>query len=144
MDSMMFAWGLNVLGLAIAAGLGARALFDPAWAARLVRLKADEAQAGGFAEFRATYGGVFLGAHGAGLGLSLMWLRQGLDLIGVAATGAGLVLACAWAGSCAGRCLSMWRDNTRTRFNMASAAVEAGLAAAIGAPWVVWMFSAPG
>ncbi len=143
MDVMMIAWGLNVLGLVLAAGLGARALFDPAWAARLVRLKADEAQAGGFAEFRATYGGVFLGAHAAGLGLSLLWLREGLELIGVAAAGAALALGAAWAGSCAGRCLSMWRDGTRTPFNIASAAVEAGLALIIAAPWAVWFFSGP-
>ena len=59
---MIFAWGLSALALAFGAALGVRALIDPDWAAKFVRLKPDE-QGGGFAEFRATYGGVFLGLH---------------------------------------------------------------------------------
>ena len=56
----LVAWCLSALALAFGAYLGARGLFDPHWAQKLVRLKPDE-QGGGFAEFRATYGGVFLG-----------------------------------------------------------------------------------
>src|SRR5690242_20363139 len=52
----LLAWSLNALALAFGAYLGLRGLFDPNWAAKLVRLKPDE-RGGGFAEFRATYGG---------------------------------------------------------------------------------------
>jgi hypothetical protein len=50
---MLFAWLLNALMLSFGAALGARALIDPHWASRFVRLKPDD-QDGGFAEFRAT------------------------------------------------------------------------------------------
>ncbi len=39
---MGFAWGLSALALLFGAALGARALIDPQWAAKFVRLKADE------------------------------------------------------------------------------------------------------
>lgn len=40
---MIVAWAVNLLALAFGAGLGARALIDPAWAARLVRLRPPQA-----------------------------------------------------------------------------------------------------
>jgi hypothetical protein len=137
---MTFAWILNALALAIGAGLGARALLDPKWAARFVRLKADE-QGGGFAEFRATYGGVFLASHLAALLMTLMNMLGGEYVIGVAATGGAAVLGAAWAGACGGRVLSMLLDGADTKFNRMSAGVEAALALAIAAPWLVWFFS---
>jgi hypothetical protein len=70
------------LALLAGAGLGVRALIDPAWAAKFVRLKADE-QGGGQAEFRATFGGVFLGLHFVALVLTLFYLESGAYLIGV-------------------------------------------------------------
>lgn len=139
---MLIAWLLNALALAGGAALGFRALIDPNWAARFVRLKADE-QGGGFAEFRATYGGVFAGAHVVALLLTLIWLSNNEYVVGVAATGASAVLATAWGGAAFGRALSMWRDNTKTRFNVTSACVEAGFAIGIGAPWVVWLLFPP-
>lgn len=140
---MMIAWWLNAIALAFGAGLGVRALIDPHWAARFVRLKADE-QEGGFAEFRATYGGVFALAHAAALFLSLRYIQNGEHVVGLTAAGGAAVLAAGWAGAAGGRCLSMWRDGMRTRFNMMSAGVEAALALMIGAPWLVWFFSSPG
>ncbi len=136
---MGFAWVLHAFGLAIGIALGARALIDPKWAARFVRLKADE-QAGGFAEFRATYGGMFLAVHAAALLMTLMYLNGGEFVIGVAATGGAAALGAAWAGACGGRVLSMLLDRTDTPFNRMSAAVEAALALAIAAPWLVWYF----
>ncbi|MBS0384976.1 MAG: hypothetical protein JSS00_06470, partial [Proteobacteria bacterium] len=56
------AWCLSALALGFGALLGARGLIDPRWAQRLVRLQPDE-RGGGFAEFRATYGGLFFGLH---------------------------------------------------------------------------------
>lgn len=135
---MAIAWGLNVLSLLLGAGLGARALIDPHWAARFVRLQADE-QGGGFAEFRATYGGVFLGLHLVALVMSGAYLFGGEYVIGVAATGAAAALGAGWAGACIGRLLAIWRDGARTRFNYMSVGVEAAVALSISAPWAVWV-----
>ena len=137
---MTFLWVLNALALAFGVGLGARGLFDPKWAARFVRLKADE-QGGGFAEFRATYGGLFAGVHVVALIMTLMYLTAGEYVVGVAATGAAAALAAGWAGASGGRVLAMLLDGADTKFNRTSAAVEAALAVAIAAPWLGWFFS---
>ncbi len=137
---MVLAWGLHVLALCFGAYLGARGLLDPRWASRLVRLQADE-QGGGFAEFRATYGGVFLGLHGMALLLTLYWLMSSAPSMGAIAAGASLPIAIAWAGAAFGRIVSIWRDKADTHFNRASAGVEVAVAVAIGAPWAVWLLS---
>ena len=75
---MLIAWLLNALALGFGAALGLRALLDPKWAARFVRLKPDE-QGGGEAEFRATYGGVFLFTHAVALFFTArlsLWRRR--------------------------------------------------------------------
>lgn len=136
---MFFAWGLNALALVFGAYLGARGLLDPNWAAKLVRLKEDE-QGGGFAEFRATYGGVFLGLHIAALYLTYGYLRGGALLAGVMASGAAFALAVGWAGAAFGRVVSIWRDpGANTKFNRLSVAVEATMAVLVGAPWALWL-----
>lgn len=135
---MIFAWGLSALALIFGAALGARALIDPHWAAKFVRLKEDE-QGGGFAEFRATYGGVFLFLHLLALVFVVFYLWGGEYVIGALATGAAAVVAAGWAGAALGRVTSIWRDSTDTRFNRMSAGVEAAMAFAIGMPWVVWL-----
>lgn len=134
---MLFAWVLSALALMFGAALGARALVDPRWAAKFVRLKEDE-QGGGFAEFRATYGGVFLFLHLVALLFIAIFLWGGEYVIGVAAAGASAAIAAGWAGSALGRTLSMWRDGADTRFNRLSAGVEVAMAFAIGMPWLVW------
>ena len=136
---MWIAWALSVAGLCFGAYLGARGLLDPNWAAKLARLKQDE-QGGGFAEFRATYGGVFLGLHAAALLLVFVYLRGGALIPGVAATGAVFTVAAAWAGAALGRVASIWRDSgADTPFNKLSAAVEGGIALCVGAPWALWL-----
>lgn len=135
---MVFAWVVNALALAFGAALGARALIDPNWAARLVRLKPDE-QGGGFAEFRAAYGGVLLGLHFVALVFTLRYLLSGGAIVGVAAAGAAAALAAGWAGAAFGRTLSLWRDKTDTKFNRFSIGVETAMAFAIGMPWLVWI-----
>jgi hypothetical protein len=135
---VVLAWWIAALALAFGAVLGLRALIDPKWAARFVRLQPD-AQGGGFAEFRATYGGVFLALHAVALLLVLRFLLSGEHVVGVAATGALAVLAAAWAGASFGRVIAMWRDGVNTDFNRLSAGVEALLALAIGAPWALWV-----
>lgn len=134
---MIFAWGLSALALLFGAALGVRALIDPEWAAKFVRLKADE-QGGGFAEFRATYGGVFLGLHLVALVFTLFFLLGGEYVIGVCATGATAAIAAGWAGAAFGRVIAMWRDGADTSFNRMSAGVEIAMGFAIGMPWLVW------
>ena len=99
---MIFAWGLSALALLFGAALGARALIDPHWAAKFVRLKPDE-QGGGFAEFRATYGGVFLFLHLVALVFTVFYMLGGEYVIGVLATGATAVISAGWGGSAFGR-----------------------------------------
>ena len=135
---MIFAWLVCALGLTFGAGLGARALVNPHWAQKLVRLKPDE-QGGGFAEFRATYGGLLLGAHVMALMLLALYFVVGEFVIGVAATGASAVLSAAWGGTAFGRAIAIWRDGADTKFNRLSLGIELLAAAAIGAPWIVWV-----
>lgn len=136
---MQLAWWIAAAALLFGVVLGARALIDPKWAARFVRLTPDE-QGGGFAEFRATFGGVFLGLHAVALLLVLRYLRSGEHVVGVAATGALAVLAAGWGGAAFGRIIAIWRDaGANTGFNRISAGVEALMALAIAAPWALWM-----
>lgn len=141
---MSVAWVFCALAQVFGVALGLRALFDPHWAARLVRLKADEAQPGGFAEFRATYGGLFAFAHGVGLLFTLKYLLDGEHVVGLVATGAAVPLSAAWGGAAFGRIVSMLRDRTVTRFNLISVGAEALIALCIGAPWAVWVLTPPG
>jgi hypothetical protein len=134
------AWIVSALALAVGVYLGARGLIDPNWASRLVRLQADE-QGGGFAEFRATFGGVFLGLHLVGLAFVILYLWQGVPMIGVAAIGAVAVLSAGWGGAAFGRSIAIWRDDADTQFNRFSVGFEVLMAAAIGAPWAVWILS---
>ncbi len=137
---MIFAWGLCALALVFGAALGVRALIDPHWAAKFVRLSADE-KSGGFAEFRATYGGVFLFMHLVALVFTAFYMLGGEYVIGVLATGATAVISAAWGGSAFGRIISIWRDKTDTKFNRMSVGVEAALAFAVGMPWLVWLLA---
>lgn len=137
---MAIAWVLNVLALAFGVALGARGLVDPKWAARLVRLREDAE--GGIAEFRATYGGMFLGLHLIALVLTLRYLLANAYVVGVAASGAVAVLSAGWALTAFGRVIAMWRDGANTAFNRVSVLVELAVAAALAAPWAVWYFTA--
>ena len=132
----MLLWLLNALALTFGVVLGARGLVDPHWAARLVRLREDGA--GGFAEFRATYGGVFLFMHLIALAFTLKYLTAGENIAGVLAVGAAAVLSAGWAGAACGRLTAMWRDGADTPFNRVSVGVEGAMAALIGGPLAVW------
>jgi hypothetical protein len=134
----LLAWALNALTLAFCAGLGARALVNPDWASRFVRLKPDE-QGGGFAFFSATFGGLFLASHAAALLFTLRWMLSGEAVIGIFAAGAAAALAGAWIGSALGRGIALYKDRTlATPFNLRAAAIEALLGVLIGAPWLIW------
>ncbi|MCW5724803.1 MAG: hypothetical protein KIS81_07575 [Maricaulaceae bacterium] len=118
---------LAALAAVIGAGLGVFGLLAPSRAAALVKLQALPGL-GGFAEFRATYGGFFLGLHAA----FLIALFLGAGVIGAAG-----VLCLGWGGVAAGRALSMLADKgegTRTQFNAISLVFEALIALAFAGP----------
>ncbi|MFM8598321.1 MAG: DUF4345 family protein [Mycobacterium sp.] len=74
----------------------------------------------GVSEFRATYGGLFLGA---GLAVLLIGTRQ-----------AALVLGAAWGGAFIARAVSLVIDRSRSKENIAGLAVEAFVAALLVLP----------
>jgi hypothetical protein len=90
---------ISAAALAFGAGLGVKGLFDPAWAGKLVRLQADNGQPEGFAEFRSTLGGMFLGLHV----VSLLFLIFGGVQTGVVAC---VILAAGWLFTAVGRVMA--------------------------------------
>lgn len=69
----------------------------------------------GVSEFRATYGGLFIGA---GLAVLLIGTRE-----------AALVLGAAWGGACLARAVSLVVDRSRSKENIAGLAIEGVIAA---------------
>jgi len=109
--------------------MGAWSLVNPAWGSRLVRLVPDPARPGGFAEFRASYGGLFLASH-ALAGAALLTAGAGGEW-------ASLVLAAAWAGAAVGRVVSIQLDAQSTGFNWGSVGFETLMALSLAAPFFV-------
>ena len=68
----------------------------------------------GISEFRATYGGLFIGA---GLATLLIGTHQ-----------AALVLGAAWGGAFVARAVSLFVDKSRSRENLAGLVIEAAVA----------------
>jgi len=73
------------------------------WAARIVRLKADPERPGGYSEFRATYGGLFLMLHLT----ALLMVLQAPPAMALAAV---LPVSAGWFGAAIGRVFSMSLD----------------------------------
>jgi hypothetical protein len=119
-----------MLACVVGAGMGLYAMVNPGWGAKLVRLQPAEGTAGGFAEFRATYGGLFAFSH---LGA----------LLGVLATGPSFSaifcfpLAAGWVGAGVGRLMSIAFDGTGTKFNTASVIFEFAMGIALFLPLIV-------
>jgi hypothetical protein len=110
------------LGLLIGAGMGLYGMINPKWASWLVRLRDDPARPGGFAEFRGTYGGLFLGVHATALVLMAQAFHGGGDM-GLA-LGAMLTCAAAWIATSVGRLVSIAVDKTGGGFNYGSVVFE--------------------
>ncbi|WP_421785717.1 DUF4345 family protein [Hyphobacterium sp.] len=127
---------IPVLFAVLGAGLGLGALISPRWAAKLVRMQADPARPEGYAEFRATFGGVFLFLHLAFL--VAIYLGQGV-------IGAAAVLSFGWGGAAFGRILSMILDGAkvRTRHNIVSVVVELAAAAGFALPVLGFVTNPP-
>jgi hypothetical protein len=117
-----------LIACGLGAGLGLKGLFDPAWAGRLLRLRDDPERPGGAAEFRATFGGLFLAAH-AVLAALVLTGPEAMAQGGVA------VLAAAWIGTAIGRAASIALDPpSRTGFNAASTVFEIVVGLMLAAP----------
>ena len=121
---------------AIGALLGLIALLAPQQAAKIVRLRPDPDSKGGFAEFRAIYGGLLLFAHLAVLLAIFMREQAGMASV----IGASFAVGAGWAGAALGRTLAMLVDHsqhaTRTGYNVFSTLFELALALALLAPWI--------
>lgn len=134
---------VSLLGLAVGGAMGAYAMLNPAWAARLVRLRDDPARPGGFAEFRGTYGGLFLAAHATAAFFVWTALDLAAGLEGAAPAAVLVIPACAipasmWLGTSVGRIISILADKTGGGFNYASVGFEIVLGLMIAAP--LWVF----
>ena len=101
---------ISCVALAAGAAMGLGALISPRWASGVVRLveDPDPARPGGYSEFRATYGGLFLMTHLAALLISL-------NLPAPYAAFAALPLALGWIGAGLGRLVSLLADRDRNR-----------------------------
>lgn len=109
---MTFLDYVNLLGAAATAAMGCLGLLAPKACARLVGLRA--ANATGFSEFRATYGGLFL----------MLGLLPMITLSSMAFLVSGL----AWAGAGAGRVVSIFADKANEPANLRAVAIELGFA----------------
>lgn len=128
-------WLAGVAAL-IGAGLGLFSLLAPAKAAEIVRLRPDWDAPGGFAEFRATYGGLLLFTHLAVLLAIVMQAQAGMASV----IGAAFAVGAGWLGAAIGRAIAMAADHaehrTRTGYNLFSTVFEIALGLALIAPWL--------
>ncbi|MDX1293495.1 MAG: hypothetical protein R3265_11855 [Hyphomonas sp.] len=104
---------ISLVALLFGAVIGLSAMFSPAWASRVVRLveDPDPLRPGGFSEFRATYGGLFLFSH-------LMTAILVMNLSGaegILTTLVVLPLAAGWIGAGVGRLMSLVFDRRQNR-----------------------------
>lgn len=122
-----FVFYISAGTLAFGVGLGVKGMLDPTWAGQLVRLQPENGQPEGYAEFRATFGGMFLGLHLSALAFMVFWNKEA----GIAACS---VLAAGWLFTALGRYLSYSMDsNTQHSHVVRSVAIEViiGLAIAV-------------
>ena len=94
---------LTLIGLAFGVFAGFIALFRPQAIANTLRLQPAPGKPGGFAEFRATFGGVFFMIH---LTAFVLVLHLGQPI----STFAVLPIAMGWYGAALGRSASMLFD----------------------------------
>ena len=131
-------WAIAALAALIGALMGLMSFVVPRWGAGVVRLAPDPRWKGGFAEFRASYGGALALAHGAVLLTIAMSFQAGAGAV----MGASLAVALYWFGMAVGRLVSMAADDdTATRYNAAGVAFELIMALALGAPFLMHLFS---
>jgi hypothetical protein len=74
----------------------------------------------------------------------LGWVLSGEIVVGTTAIGATAVVSASWFGAAFGRLLSMLRDDTRTKFNRFSVAIEVAMFVFVGLPWLLWLLRLDG
>ncbi len=128
-------WIIAAAAAVIGACMGLLSLIVPRWGASVVRLAPDPRWKGGFAEFRASYGGALLLAHGAVLLTLAMSAQAGAGAV----MGASFAVSLYWGGMAIGRAASMVLDRhkeTVTSYNAGAIAFEAVMALALAAPFI--------
>ena len=105
---------ISLITLLIGAVLGLSAMFSPAWASRVVRLieDPDPLRPGGYSEFRATYGGLFLFSH---LMTAILLVNLGGSEPEILTSIVVLPLAAGWVGAGVGRLMSRILDRIKNR-----------------------------
>ena len=117
------------------AGMGLMSLIVPRLAQSVVRLAPDPRWKGGWAEFRASYGGALVCLHGAVLLTLAMSFQAGAGAV----MGASFAASLYWLGMAIGRMVSMIAEpdkDTRTSYNAIGVGFELIMAAALGAPFL--------
>lgn len=130
-----WSWILAGLAAGVGTAMGLLSLINPRWGASVVRLAPDPRWKGGWAEFRASYGGALVLLHGAVLLTLAMSFQAGSGAV----MGASFAASCYWLGMAIGRIVSIIADRekeTATGYNMGGVAFELVLAAALGAPFL--------
>lgn len=119
---------VSAITLGLGALMGLKGMADPAWAARLVRLQPEPERPEGVAEFRGTFGGMFLGLHVVALAVVL---AQG----GEAGQAVCWVLAAGWWMTAVGRAWARVADPAANHpFVLQSIVIEV-VAGALIAAW---------
>ncbi|GGH02677.1 MAG TPA: hypothetical protein DF715_16685 [Oceanicaulis sp.] len=135
MPDMSLPWMLAATASAIGALMGLMSLAVPRWGANVVRLAPAPDMKGGWAEFRSSYGGALVLAHGA----VLLTLSMSGQAGSGAVMGASFAVGLYWLGMAIGRAISMAADadrGTRTRYNAAAIGFETLLGLALCAPFI--------
>ena len=134
-DALPAGWIAAGIGALIGALMGVLSLFNPRWGASVVRLAPDPRWKGGWAEFRASYGGALALLHGGVLLTLVMSWQAGAGAV----MGASFAASCYWLGMAAGRVVSVIADrekDTATAYNLFGVGFELVMAALLGAPFL--------
>ena len=128
-------WLIAMVAALIGSAMGLMSFCVPRWGASVVRLAPDPRLKGGWAEFRASYGGAILLPHMAVLLTMAMSFQAGTGAV----IGASFIAATYWLGMAIGRIISMIVDQaeqTLTRYNAMGVGFELVMAVALAMPFV--------